>query len=246
MPFNTLTTRMPQGFTNADQNETYGQAGVPDPTWAFQDFNDFSNYITTDFTTTVVGAGTVALGDFEGGAIVLTTTTGAADSVLMQRRSAAFKLPLGKDTFFKFSGQLSEVTNCKFHCGLIITSTTPLTANDGLFIFKNSGAATLALVSVIGGVSTTTNFPTSEVLTANTTFEVGFHVDVSGNVEAFFNPGTGQQVQNPSAGDSRGRVAALYAPGLTQQLLTPSFGLTNATGVARTLTADYYAAARNR
>lgn len=246
MAFSTLTTRMPNGFTNADANETFGQAGIPDPTWAFLDANDFSNYVTTDFTATIVGTGTVAATDFENGAIVLTTSTGASDSVLLQRRSAQFKLVLGKDTFFKFSGQLSHVTNCRFHCGLIATSTTPLTANDGLYLYKAEGASTLSLVSVVGGVSTTVALPTSEALVANTPFEVGFHVDVQGNVEVFFNPGTGLQTQNPSAGDSRGRVAALYAPGLTQVLLCPSFGLTNTTGVARTLTVDYYAAARNR
>lgn len=246
MAFNSLTTRMPQGLTNADSNETYGQAGVPDPTWAFQDFNDFGNYVTTDFATTVVGSGTVASTDFEGGAILLTTTAGIADAVYMQRRNAFFKLVLGKDTFFKFSGQLSDVTNCAFYCGLIATSSAPLSANDGLYLYKAAGAATMSLVSVVGGVQTTVALPAIETLVAATTFEIGFHVDYLGNVEAFFNPGTGLQVQNPQTGSSRGRVAALYAPGLSQVLLTPSFGLLNSTAAARTLTADYYAAARNR
>jgi len=240
MPFNSATTRMPQGVTNADANDTLGCAGFPDPTWAFVYSNDFDNYVRT------VGSGTVAGTDYENGAIVLTTTTGASDSVLMQRRNAQFKLTSSRDTFFKFAGQLSEVTNCAFHCGLIATSTTPLSAADGVYLYKASGAATLSLVSVVGGVSTTVALPTAEALTAATRFELGFHVDPTGNVEVFFNPGSGLTVQNPSAGDSRGRVAALYNPTLTSVLLCPSFGITNSTGVARTLTADFIVAARHR
>ena len=246
MAFNSLTTRMPQGLTNADATETFGCAGIPDPTWAYLDSDDFSNYITTNYTTTLVGTGTVAETDYDGGAILLTTTTGATDAVYLQRRAAQVKPLAGKDVFFKFAGQLSDVTNSQFFCGLITTSTTPLSAADGLFIKKAAGAATLSLVSVIGGVTTTTAFPTVEVLVAATRFELGFHVDSQGNVEAFFNPGTGSVVQNPAAGDARGRVVAVYAPSLTQVLLCPSFGILNGAAAAKTLTADYIVTARNR
>jgi hypothetical protein len=246
MAFTSPTTRIPQGVTNASAEETYGQAGVPDPTWAYQYVNDFSNYVTTDFVTTLVGTGTVALQDSENGSILLTTTAGGADAVLMQGRAATVKLTSGKDTFFKFAGTLSEVANCAFHCGLIATSTTPLAAADGLYLYKAPGAATLALVSIVGGVSTSTSLPTAEALVAGAAFELGIHVDVQGNVEAFFSPGTGTAVQRPANGDSRGRVAALYLPTLTSALLNLSFGLTNSSGVARTLAVDYLALARHR
>lgn len=247
MAFNSLTTRMPNGLTNAEAGETFGAAGTPDPTWSFQYANDFDNYVTTDFTTTVVGTGTVAGTDFEGGAILLTNTTGATDAIYMQRRNAQFKLVGGKDAFFKFSGQLSAVTNLAFYCGLIATSSTPLSANDGLFLHKASGAATLVLRHVIGGVVTDTALPAIETLVAGALFELGFHVDPAGNVEVFFNPGTGTAVLNPATA-ARGRVAVLNAPagGLTQVLLCPSFGILNSTGVANTLTADFIVAARNR
>ena len=246
MPFGSATTRHPQGVTNASSDETLACAGFPDPTWAFVYSNDFDNYVNTDFTTTAVGSGTVAGVDYENGAIVLTTSTGASDSVLMQRRNAQFKLTSSRDSFFKFAGELSDATNCAFHCGLIATTTTPLSATDGVYLLKANGATTMSLISVVGGVSTTVALPTVETLANNTRFEVGFHVDPTGNVEVFFNPGSGLTVQNPQAGDSRGRVAALYNPTLTSVLLCPSFGITNGTAAARTLKADFIVAARHR
>jgi len=249
MPFPSITNRFPNGITNADATETLGAAGFPDPTWAFVYANDFDNYVSTDFTTTLVGTGTVAGTDFDGGAILLTTTTGAADAVHLQRRNAQFKVGANRDTFFKFAGQLSDVTNSAFYCGLLPLTTTPLATSDGLFLYKASGAATLVLRSIVGGTTTDTALPANELLVAGSRFEIGFHSDPQGNVEVFFNPGSGLTVQNPAAGDSRGRVAAMYLQGaatLTTALLSPAFGIVNATGAARTLTADFLVAGRHR
>jgi len=247
MPFNTLTTRMPQGVTNAEATETLGAAGFPDPTWAFVYANDFDNYVSTDFTTTLVGTGTVAGTDYDGGAILLTTTTGSADAVHLQRRNAQFKVNGTRDTFLKFAGELSDATGSAFYAGFFPLTTTPLAATNALFLYKAAGAATLVLRSVVGGVTVDTPLPTNELLVNATRFELGFHVDPQGNVEVFFNPGSGLAVQNPAAGDSRGRVAAYYPTStLASVLMAPGFGIVNSTGAARTLTADFLVAARHR
>lgn len=247
MPFNSNTTRMPQGITNADASETLGAAGFPDPTWAFVDSHDFNNYLTTDFTTTLVGTGTVSGIDYEGGAILLTTTAGAADAVHLQRRNAQFKLGANRDVFCKFAGELSNATDSGFYVGFFPLTTTPLTAANALFLYKAPGAATLVLRSILAGVTVDTALPSNLVLSNATRFELGFHADPQGNVEVFFNPGSGLAVQNPSGGDTRGRVAAYYpTAALPAVLMAPGFGIVNSTAAARTLTADFLVAARHR
>ena len=248
--YDSLTTRMPNGVTNAAPWQTMGAAGTQDPTWSHMYANDFNTYAATEWTITTVGTGTVALTDYNGGAILLTNTTGAADALYLQLTNAGFKFTPGKASFFKFAGQLSAVSADVFYCGLVQKgATTVASITDGIYITKATGAATLSLVSKIGNVATTVAFPAVEALAAATYFEVGFMVDSLGNVAAFFNPTTGSNPISASAaasGQARGRVATLTAPSLTTALLTPAFGLLNSTGVANTLTVDYIVAANNR
>ena len=233
------TSRTPNGLTNAAEWQTLGACGAPDPTWVHQHHDDFDRYAAADWTITLVGTGTVTQTAYDGGAIILTTTTGAADAVQLQRPVATRKLNPGKDTFFKFAGVLSDVVNSVFYAGLIATSTTPLTANDGVFIEKASGSGALQLISKVGGVATSANFPSSLVLANNVAFEIGIHVTATGDVEAFFNPTTGNNPIAAQNGAPRGAVAKLTAPTLTTALLNQSFGIVNSAAAAHTLTADF-------
>lgn len=248
--FDSLTTRSPGGITNAAPWQTMGSAGTVDPTWSHQYENDFDNFIATDWTIAKTGTGTTALTDFNGGALLLTNTAGAADAIYMQLVNAGFKFTPGKATFFKFAGQLSAVSLDVFYCGLVQKgATTVASITDGIYITKATGQAGLALVSKVGGVATTVAFPAIEVLAANTYFELGFMVDYLGNVAAFFNPTTGNNPISAAAAAStqpRGRVAVIPAPALTTALLTPAFGLLNSTAVANTLTVDYIVASNDR
>lgn len=248
-----LTTRMANGVTNAADYQTMAYAGQPDPSWSHTYHNDFDTFLASDWTITKTGTGTVALTPGDGGQLLLTNTTGVADAIYMQLSAAGFKLVPGKDVFFKFAGTLSAVLLDVFYAGLLATTTTPGTTQDAVYILKPTASAQLQLVTVIGGVSTIVNFPTAAIPVAGVQFEVGFHIDYLGNVEAFFNPTTGADWQqlaptSTSAGamTTRGRVAASFAPSLTTAVLSPSFGLLNSTGVANTLAVDYVTAIRNR
>ena len=240
--FNSQTTRMPNGVTNAAPWQTLGAAGFPDPTFAQVYAEDFNTFTAGDFTFTAVGTPTQALTAAAGGQLRLTNTTGSTDACYAQLVTAGFQLTPGTDSFFKFKGKASIVANGTVYAGLIATSTTPLAASDGLFVKAVAGV--LTLVSVVGGTTPSVAFPTSEVLVAATDFEIGIHVDYLGNVEAFFNPSTG--ANQPSTSVPRGRSCALYAPGVTQALLAPSFGILNGAGTARTLDVDYVVAAVER
>jgi hypothetical protein len=243
--YDSLTTRMPKGLTNADSRQIMGAAGTPDPTWSQMYCEDFNTFAPGDYTNTTVGTGTATLIPWDGGAIALATSAGAADSVYLQLVSASYKNTAGRAMFFKFKGQLSEVINCVFHAGLMATDTTPQDDPNGIYIRKPTGAATLQLVITVGGVPAVYPFPTSLLLTAATDFEVGFMVDYLGNVAGFYNPGTGPKQQNtPNIPD--GRVVSAVAPSLPTALLAPSMGLLNSTAAARTLTADFIVASRER
>lgn len=250
MPFQSPTSRLPNGVTNAGPQQTMGAYGAPDPTWAHEYKNDFDTYLASDWTVTVLNSTTRALTPGAGGRFLVTNTAGIADLTYMQLVAAGFNLPPtngGREVFFKFAGRISSVANTVFHAGLIMTSTTPATANDGLFIIKPTGSGAFILRSRIGGVSTDAAFPATALAVDATDFEIGFHVDPAGNVEAFFNPTTGAPPAVPVSGVTvPGAIAKLLAPGLTTANLTVSFGLLNSTATGHTLNVDYVVAAQER
>lgn len=237
MPSN--TTSNPGGVTNAAPWQTLAAAGLPDPTWAFSSLTDFDKYAAGDWTTTKVGTGTVAETAYDGGAILLTNTTGGSDSIHMQHPVGQHKLTLGKEHFFKFRGKVSDAVNTFVQCGLIGIDTTPLATADGLYFIKNEDVTTISLVSMIGSVATSVTLPASCVIASNVEFELGFYVDYKGDVFAFFNPTTGANTPATDGSVGVGYVAKLTQPGLTQVLLSNSFGLTNSSAAAHTLTVDY-------
>lgn len=247
--FDSLTSRSPHGLTNAAPWQTMGSAGIPDPSWAHVYHNDFDTFNTGDWTITKVGTGTVALTPGDGGQLLMTNTTGTSDSLYLQLAAAGFKLVAGKQTFFKFAGALSAITNNVFYAGLAATGASPIDVSDGVYIYKASTSAALQLIVKAAGSSVIANFPELEIPAAATQFEIGISIDQQGNVAAYFNPTTGDNpisAASAASSQSRGRVVAVYAPTLPTVDLNVSFGLQNTTAVANTLTVDYVTAVRER
>lgn len=243
-----LTSRTPNGLTNAAPWQTLADAGFLDPSFAHVDFDDFNVYTAGDWTITKVGTGTVAAAAGDGGNILLTTTAGIADAIYMQRPVEGFKLKAGKDTFIKFAGTLADITLPNFMFGLVNTNTAPFTSTDGVSIRKLAGSGALQLAVGVGGVNTFVNFPANCVLVAGVPFELGVHVDSQGNVYGYFNPTTGSNPISAAAAastQSRGPVAKITTT-LPTAVLNPTFALLNSTAAAKTLTVDYLLAATHR
>ena len=250
MPFPNTVTASPGGITNCSPQQTLAAFGGCDPTWGSVYANDFHTYLASDFAFTRVGSGTTALTPFDGGALLSTNTAGATDATIQQLAVASFKWAPNHELFFKWSGQLSEVTNNTFYVGFMTTSATPLTGADGVYLLKASGAATFSLVTVIGGVTTTTPLPTTLTPVANTTFELGIHIDPQGNVEAFFNPTTGNTRTDKSAlqqypKGSVVKVLATSTTSITQALLNPTVGFVNTSAASRTVLTDFLVAVKD-
>lgn len=243
--------RVPVGITNQNVDRTWGQAGVLDPFFYNIYQNDFDTLDTTDFIVTDVGTNTTAITQKDGGAIIVTTSAGANDASYHQVPGSSFRLipnstsQAGKKTFFKFRVQASDSSLTNIYAGLIIPSATPLTAPDGLFFLKASGAATWVLRSIVGGVATDKAMPTSVVSVNNQDLELGFYVDYNGVVSAWVGDVTGYKEKEPNGYVVDGFVAQ-FQPGLTTALLTPSFGLKNGAAASKTITVDFIAAARER
>lgn len=245
MPNNTsLTTRMPGGVTNAAPWQTMADAGTLDPTWAQEYLAEFNTLNAADLTQTLVGTGTNALTPEVGGVLLVTTTAGATDANYYQVPVAGFQLLAGRRHFFKARMKPSDASLSALYAGFIMTSATPLTANDGLFFLKASGAATWVLRSIIGGVATNLTIPAALVAVNAAYIELGFMVDGNGDVYAYINPTTG--ATTPRAAGSPTGFVAKFTPTLTQAMLAPSFGILNGAAAAKTLSVDYIVAQSNR
>lgn len=247
--------RFPGGVTNNSPFQTLAQAGITDPFFYHVYANDFDSLNSTDFVVTDTGTNTNALTAEDGGVLLTTTSAGGSDASFLQLGAASFQFVpttatvAGKKSFFKTRVKLSDATNSTFYAGLISTSTTPLTANDGLFFLKATGATTFVLRSIVGGVATDlalTGFNFADA----TYIELGWYFDGKSTVYAFVDNLTGYYPQSGSGatnvGTSNKGAVAAFTPTLTTALLNPSFGIQNGAAAAKTMSMDFILAARER
>lgn len=244
--FDSLTTRMPNGLTNASQYQTMGAAGIPDPTWSQLFAEDFITYHADDWTVTATGTGAASLVPFDGGAINIVTDAGPTDSVYMQLAAANFAAVPGKLLFFKFAGQVSSALQANILVGLLNETVTPLAAAEGIAIHKIPTTNQLTLNVYNGSAITSYNLPEQFLLEDDVPFELGFMLDYQGNVAVFFNPTTGSQQPQNQPDVPVGRVLSIFGITFPTGLLTPTIAVVNTDAAANTLTADFIVASRER
>lgn len=250
--FDSLTTRMPKGLTNAAPWQTMGAAGIPDPTWAVQYANDFLTAgNAADFTLSQIGGADAAFAatQGDGGNAILGSSATISDGGVINLTSNAFKITANKGLFFKMAGALDVVTaQMEVGIGLL----TAGVVQNGVSILLVGGALSLRVYS--GGALQASAPIALNPLVAATAFELGIEVDRQGNVAAFVNPTTGDNSINAAASQARGRVAAIYSQlnGVSQNLalptvaMNPFVSLISDANTIRHLTLDYIVAARER
>ena len=148
--------------------------------------DDFDKYAAGDWTITKTGAGgSVALGNVDGGVLVLTTDTADNDNVFMNKVGESFLFETGKKLYFEARLKASDATQSDFVIGLQITDTTPLAVTDGTYFIKADDAATVDFVVVKNSTATTA----SAIATfANDTFKtLGFYYDGVGAIYYYVN-----------------------------------------------------------
>lgn len=170
------------GMAGAQQNRNHWPgAGPTSRTFGvFWDFTRDQEYNTTDFTTTLVeagsGEGDPAMGDALYGTLSVVTDENVDDATQIQSTNTCFYLTAGKHTVFttRFT-TLATITSCEYLWGLTGTDTTAIAGvANGFFLMKDDGDAYLDLKMVKSGGGTSsdyTNYAAIATLAASTAYE---------------------------------------------------------------------------
>lgn len=243
-------TRALSGITQAASYQPLGHIGIPDPFFyaCFED--DFLHYNTGDYTVTASGgsvAATAANGT--GGRILFTTGAVAGNFAEIQLSTAGFQYVAGKKLAFLCRIQPTIITTNAFIAGLIETNTTPFTSvADGIYFSKVAGSSNIVL-TVRKGSATLGTATITGALTAATDIDLGFYVDRSGNIKAFYGSSL-EGVKRPNTavlGPNTGILNSALTASLSTAQLNPTLAFSNgATAAATTGVADFLFAAQER
>lgn len=229
-----MTTRFPNGITNASKSGGLKDLIVMDPTKAHVFFDDFDRYVAGDWTitTTEAGAGsaTEALTDADGGVLLITNDAADNDADFFQKVGESFLFESGKKLWFKARFKVSDATQSDFVMGLQITDTSPLDVTDGVFFQKDDGDTNLDFH--VEKNNTATSASAIATVADDTYLTVGFYYNGVDEVQYYVNDvhtGTSATTNLPD-----------------DEALTISFGIQNGEAVAKTMSVDYIFAAKER
>lgn len=230
------TTNLIDGVTNVASTSALGSYTMPDPTSAHTWFDDFDDYVAAEWIITETGTGTRAVGNLDGGVLVVTNGATDDNANFLQwsgdTSSAAvetWKFESEKPLWFKARFKLSDATQSDFVIGLQITDTTPLAVTDGVYFLKADGSTTLNLLVTKNSTSTTTAAAT---LANDTYVTIGFVYDGGSKIDIYLNDN---------------RVASSVTTNLPDdEELTISFGVQNGEAVAKILSLDYLFVSKQR
>jgi hypothetical protein len=246
--------RTPAGWT---QDYPYGplaDSGMGNPAYYHQFFDDFDNALGVAglYTVSAGGAGTIAHSAGDGGLALFTTAAANGNFEAIQLPAASFILPqgvgAGKKLFYLTRLQMSDIANATFIAGLCNTTATPFAGiNDGVF-FKGAASA-INIINAIGGVLTTTAVPLNNNYINAVNIDLGFYIDKNGNLNVFLSPNmVGYQPQSGSGAATpvRGRVLQVQNLALTAVALNVTLGVQTNAVAAKTMTADFHMAQKER
>ena len=243
-------SRLPNGLSTDSPFGPLANFGKPHP-FSYHSFEDDFNFLNPSLTATKTSTGTIAATPGDGGLLLFTTAATAPDLCSIQAPVASFAraaADAGKKMFFLARLQVSSAANAAFIAGLIQQTTTPFTVTDGIYFSKATGsAANLVLNSAAGSVITSLVIPTSSYsLTDNTNIDLGFYVDRNGTIYAFVGANLVNVVPgNVASGQVKGSLGSI-TPAITTAALTPTLSVQAGTASAKTMTADFMMAAKER
>lgn len=226
------------GVTNVAASTTTGSLVFPDPTRCHSWFDDFDDYTAGEWTITETGTGTRAVGNLDGGVLVVTNAAADNDANFLQWSGntasgtvETFKWEAAKSMWFKARLKVSDATQSDLVIGLQITDTTPLDVTDGLFFIKDDASTSLTFRAEKNGAASTV---TAGTLANDTYFTCGFAWNaVLGALDVYFN-------------DARVGTITSTTNIPDDEELTISFGIQNGEAVAKVLSLDYILVAKDR
>ena len=140
------TANFPDGFNNLSSSHWMRGRDVITMPFGARDFNwfdDFFEYTAGDWVVTEINDSTQAMGDANGGVLVLTTLTAENDAASLQSVGEIFTFASGKEVYFESRFKIGDATQSDFVMGLQVRATTPLAVSDGVFFQKDDGDALL-------------------------------------------------------------------------------------------------------
>ena len=230
-----MTTHFTSGVTNVTADSTFGKVKAPDPTKYHMYHNDFDTYLASDWTitTTEGGSGNAseALGDGDGGLLVITNDDADDDNDFLQLVKEGFKYEAGKQLASKARFKTSDADASDVVMGLQLTDTTPLDVTDGIFFLLTDGSTTLQFIVEKDGTQSTLDLSTA--MADDTFMSVGFvYTPADQKFHVYQNNVEVGTVVNTNAPDD--------------EELTVSFGIQNGAAAAKVLTVDYVTAMKER
>jgi hypothetical protein len=147
-------TRFTSGSSTSPQNYAFGNYTFRTPMRLNEYFTDFNTYAAGDWTVTSSSSGTSALADFNGGALVVTTATSAADIQGNQLAKKSFAFTTGSQVWFSMNVKLTTSTTPALMFGLANSFAT-LAPTDGVYFSKVAGSQTMNLIINASSTPTT-------------------------------------------------------------------------------------------
>lgn len=229
-----MTTRYPNGITNATAGTDLAEMGQLDPTKYHTFFDDFDTTpIAAQWTLTAVsvGAGTSAITvpDADGGLARITTAANENDGIFAEWISETFLLESGKKTWIKARFQVGDAIQSDMIIGLHSTDTTPQDATMRFLFETVDGAAAM----YFNNDNNTTDSDSGTVVTlADDTFvTVGAYYDGVSTIKLY---GDGVHV---------GTMSDITVPAAEMAV---GFGYLNGAVGAETTDVDYIMVAKER
>ena len=175
-------TAFPNGFNNLPSTHWMASRdalAIPyDARWHVW-FDDFTKYTAGDWVITTTEDGgnsaTEALGDANGGTLVLTNDIGDNDLDFLQTVGELFTFASGKEMYFEARFKVVEATQNEFIIGLQVRDTTALAVSDGVFFQNDDGDTALDFHSMASSVDSAAT--AIHTMVDNTYITVAFYYD---------------------------------------------------------------------
>ena len=230
-----MTTHFTSGVTNVSADGTLGKLKAPAPHKYHSYFNDFDTYLASDWTITTTEGGSgdasEALGDGDGGLLVITNDDADDDNDFLQLVKEGFKYEADKQLAFKARFKTSDADASDVVMGLQLTDTSPLDVTDGIFFLLTDGSTTLQFIVEKDGTQSTLDLSTA--MADDTFMSVGFvYTPADQKFHVYQNNVEVGTVVNTNAPDD--------------EELTVSFGIQNGAAASKVLTVDYVTAMKER
>jgi hypothetical protein len=236
-----MTTHFTSGVTNVVTGGTGELLKQPDPIKYHVYHEDFDKYTASDWVITTTeggsGAATEALGDGDGGLLVVTNDDADDDSDEFQWAGGSggviesFKYEATKGLYFKTRFKVNDATQSDFAVGLVITDTTVIDGTtDGIFFRKADGATSIELVIEKDSTETTVSCGDA----ADDTFmTLGFYYD--------------PRIRKFSVYKDNVKVGtAVNTNAPDDEELAVTFAIQNGAAAAKVMTMDYISAGKER